>query len=234
LHSIDRIDNDGNYEPTNTRWVLNPVQGRNKRSNNNITAFGTTRCVTDWAKDLGAAPSAIARRITVGWTPEDAVSRPPQQQQLHMLTIRGETLSAMGWARRTGVALSTLLHRLSEGWTADDAVFAPPGIHGVGRKATPLTVGTETLEIGEWARRLGVSPNTIRQRLAHGWPLEAVVGIPSGVSTGGELNGNSKLTHAHVVEIKRRLASESASSLGREFGVSKQTILGIKNGKTWK
>lgn len=52
-NSIDRINVNGNYEPGNVRWATLEEQGRNKRNNVLITAFGKTMCIAEWAEKTG-------------------------------------------------------------------------------------------------------------------------------------------------------------------------------------
>lgn len=72
--TIDRIDNNGNYEPSNCRWVNNKTQCRNKRNNRLLTYKGETHCVAEWAEILGINPYTIYTRLHKGWSTEMALS----------------------------------------------------------------------------------------------------------------------------------------------------------------
>ena len=73
--SIDRINNDGHYEPGNCRWAKNETQQRNKRANRFLTYDGKTLCQKDWSDLTGIPESTIAYRVKVGW-PLDRALRP--------------------------------------------------------------------------------------------------------------------------------------------------------------
>jgi hypothetical protein len=62
-HSIDRIDNNGNYEKNNCRWANNYTQSRNKRNNVFYTYNGKKMCITDWASYLGISLSTLYERL---------------------------------------------------------------------------------------------------------------------------------------------------------------------------
>lgn len=74
--SIERINNDGNYEPSNCKWATGIEQGQNKRNNRTFTVRGITACISELCRRFHISSNRVQARLRYGWPAEDAFTRP--------------------------------------------------------------------------------------------------------------------------------------------------------------
>ncbi|MEW5569731.1 hypothetical protein [Rossellomorea marisflavi] len=77
--TIERINVNGNYDPSNCKWITQEEQTRNMTSSRKITYDGKTQTISEWARELKINRVTLNCRLRV-WSIEDALTRPVESK----------------------------------------------------------------------------------------------------------------------------------------------------------
>lgn len=115
--TIDRIDVNGNYEPSNCQWATWSEQAKNKRNSVRIEYDGKSQLIGEWCEELGLNLGTITTRYyAYGIRPPHLFKKERlESNKNHYLTHEGRTQTITQWAKEIGINPSTLVERVKRG-----------------------------------------------------------------------------------------------------------------------
>lgn len=125
--SIERLEVDGNYTPSNCIWLEKNLQSKNTRSTVSITIEGETQNLTYWLNKFNVSHASYNKRIQRGLSPIEALNSASLEKNHHIRVIEldGKAFNLAEACRYVGSAVSynTVVKRMNEGMPFEDAVL---------------------------------------------------------------------------------------------------------------
>lgn len=128
-YTLDRINNDGNYEPGNIQWATRKEQGNNTSINFHITYKGETRTLSEWSAIVGISGETLGWRFEHGMPLDevfDKTDKRSKRRDAPLYEYEGKSMPLKEWAKTYGLNKITLNGRLNAGWTFGEAISASP------------------------------------------------------------------------------------------------------------
>lgn len=168
--TIERINNDGNFEPDNCCWANRVAQGNNRQNNHLIEQENEVLTLAQTAKQKGVSRITLGARMSrYGWSTNDSLNTPIGSHKRHNLEYQGETLSVSQCSEKFNINANTIYERIRNGLSLQEAVQTP--------LSKPQKYEYKGKEYGytEIQKVFGINATTFVNRVKRGMAIEEAI-----------------------------------------------------------
>jgi hypothetical protein len=122
--SLDRINNNKNYIPSNCKWSTQKEQANNRKTNHNIKINGVTKNIKQWSELSGIKQTTILARLKYGYSNKEAVFKPLNKAKKFRMGNKYKTLQE--WSKIYNISYKLIFSRFKySNLSLKESIFKP-------------------------------------------------------------------------------------------------------------